>query len=123
KKYAAQEFVPQHNLILFTMRQYFVEERGSYEGCRGIWRMSEPRARRAQYVLPVLNGIVIDVFEPTDWQVATVENFPIQADDDYPDKIGFVGQRAPADIINFYVGKRPPADYLGARSPVRYTYE
>lgn len=119
----AEEFTPQHKLILLTMRQHFLDERGAYEGCRGVWRMKMERAQLAEFVLPVLNGIVVDVFKPLEWLRATTENFPIQIDEDMPDRIGFRGERADEDIRKIYVKRRPPKDYLGARIATRYTYD
>lgn len=121
--YAAEEFIPQHNLILLTMRRHFIQERGTYEGCRGVWRMNRERAERAEFVLPVLDGIVIGAFKPNGWLPATVANFPIQIDEDMPSRIGFVGEAAPEVIKAHYVGRRPPPKYLGARIATRYTYE
>jgi len=52
---------------------------------------------------------------------ATAENFPGRSD--RPDRLGFIGEEAPNEIKNLYVGKRIPEEFkFGTANPIRYTW-
>lgn len=121
RKYEAAVLVPAHRMVFVTVTRAFVDKRGLYEGCRGVWRMSIERAQRAELVLPVMEGIVAGVFKPKRWLRATKENFPIQVETDTKDRIGFEGAEAEPSLVALYKGKRLPAP-LGkpTQNPVRY---
>lgn len=123
RKYAAPRLQPQHRIIFLTVTRSYIKERGPYEGCRGVWRMSLKRAEHAEFVLPVMEGIVIGVYRPERWLAATVDHFPMHVTEDAAGRIGFVGREASPDIIAFYKGKRlPEALGTATQNPVRYTY-
>ena len=90
------------------------------------WRMDLQKAQQAEYILAVLRGVVIAVFEPREWHIATHENFPIRIlpGDDMLHRIGFIGEPAYGDIWKKYVGmngKRIALDNMKhIQNPVRY---
>ena len=90
-----------------------------YEAVRASWRLrgKAEKAKEAEYVLAVLNGLVIGVFVPEEW-----EEYP--SNDGRPGRWGFVGEKAPSDIWDFYIGTRLPDSMRkkGAAAPVRYAY-
>ncbi len=123
QKYSAPRLQPQHRIIFVTVRRDYISQRGPYEGCRGVWRMSRSRAEQAELVLPVMEGIVIGVYHPERWLEATVNNFPSHLTEDAIGRIGFVGSEAEASTVALYKGKRLP-ETLGTatQNPVRYSY-
>jgi hypothetical protein len=83
-----------------------------YDAVRYSWRVSRARAEKADYVLAVLGGEIIGVFEAEEWLPATKENFR-ELPDDYgrwhsqgwdpanpKRRWGFRGREAPDDIKN-----------------------
>lgn len=122
EKYAAEEAVFQHNMILITINNYNCEVDDIYQKVRFSWKMSIKRARKLEYVLAVKNGIIIGVFRPLEWRKATKENFP-DFDHEVPDRIGFIGEKASEEIQNLYLRKRVPKDFSkkGSANPIRYT--
>ncbi|MDN2581397.1 hypothetical protein [Aquibium sp. ELW1220] len=123
RKYAAQRLEPHHRIVFLTIRRNFLADRGPYEGCRGVWRMSRSRAERAELVMPVTEGVVVGVFVPERWIDATVADFPAHITEDLPGRIGFDGHPADKAIRDLYIGKRLPADLeTGTQNPVRYSY-
>ena len=75
-----------------------------------------------EYVLSVIQGIIVEVFEPSEWKDATVENFP--EFHDVPGRIGFVGNVAEESVRQLYLRKRVSATYrkTGAANPIRYNF-
>lgn len=99
-------------------------EQNLYEATRFAWKLNIQRARRAEFVLAVVGGIIRDVFIADDWLVANEKNFPGRLE--YPDdpRFGFTGEQAEDSIRNQYIGRSIPQCYRnrGAASPFRYTY-
>lgn len=97
-----------------------------YQQTRFAWKMKIEKAKQADYVLSVRRGVVIGAFAPMKWMKATYENFPdrITPGKDQIDRIGFIGERAPPDIWEKYVGSHGKLIVLDhmkhVRSPFRY---
>ena len=75
---------------------------------RLAWRISENRARRADYVLAVVRGVVVGAFVAEVWLDATHANFPehVSVDNEEPNRKGFKGGAAPEAVWEKYVGSR-----------------
>jgi len=84
------------------------DRKAIYNLVRYCWRISKTRAEKAEYVLAVVRGVVVDAFRPLHWMHATPANFPDipYADGSESHRIGFVGEEAPAEIWDLYVGDR-----------------
>ena len=63
-------------------------ESSLYEATRYALKISIEKAKRAEIVAAVRFGIIVDVFVPSDWLPATVENFPGRTA--VPGRVGFV---------------------------------
>lgn len=130
RKYCAPRLVCRHRIVFFTVRRATVAEFGTLEACRGIWRMNLARAKKAELAMPVMEGIVIDVFRPDRWLEASPQDFPLHVRYDNsengkkPKRIGFVGGPVAEDIKAQYVNSRLPEDLEKTRTqnPVRYSY-
>jgi uncharacterized protein len=93
-----------------------------YEATRYAWRLDVSRARMADVILPVIQGIIVGAFTVDNWLAATVENFPDR--ESIPKRYAFVGKEASDELLKRYKGKRVPDNYRrrGAAYPIRYTW-
>jgi len=121
RRYAAEPAVFQHRALLINVNRSAAEV-SLYEATRYAWKISRPKATKAEVVLPTLQGLIVGAFVADDWLPATAANFPGR--EDVPGRFGFVGHEAPQDLRQLYVGKRVPDEYRkrGAAYPVRYTW-
>ncbi len=121
-KYAAEEAVFEHNVLMITINK-MVSERSIYDATRFCWKLSFSKLEKVDYVLAVVQGIIVEVFEPITWKKATQENFP-EFNDDVPSRIGFEGKKAEEEIVKLYIRKRVPAEYRkgGAANPIKYSF-
>ncbi len=102
----------------------------TYDATRICWAVSPSRAKEAQYVLAVHNGLIVDVFEPEDWLLATDEDFrgfdlPSKTEYDSGEKrkrYAFYGPQASERILKKYVRHRIPQEYRkkGQAGPFLY---
>lgn len=122
QKYSACPAEFQHRAILINVNRSALES-SLYEATRYAWKISIKKAKRAEIVAAVRFGIIVDVFVPSDWLPATVENFPGRTA--VPGRVGFVGKDADESTKRLYVGKRVPDEYRkqGAANPIKYSYK
>lgn len=124
ERYEATEAVFHHSVIIINIGQSVIEK-GTYEAVRYAWVLDPKRAKKAEYVLAVDRGLIVDVFIAEKWLEATVENFPGVALG-WPDwkgrRWGFIGRKAPDDVSGLYKRRRLPDSMRkrGAANPIRY---
>ena len=111
--------------IIIKIKQETVFRHGIYEGVRSCWRANLEKARRANYVLAVVQGIVEGVFEPTQWYRTTAENVRKYGGFHDENRIAFIGKEADADVKNKYFKKAIPDKFRkqGMAAPVLFTYQ
>ena len=121
-KYQADDAEFVHKVVMITVNRSAAEV-SLYEATRYSWKISPPKARRADYVLAVVTGIIRGVFEVDEWMEATAENFPGR--EAVPGRHGFNGRRANDDGHRRYVGRRVPKQFRkrGAANPIKYSYK
>ena len=108
-----------HRLVIISVNRTATERASIYEAVRYAWKIDPRRAKAAEYVLAVQQGLVVGVFEASRWIQATPENFPgISFEQRGPPRWGFVGRNAPTEVAKLYLRKRIPERSWG--SPVRY---
>jgi hypothetical protein len=126
-RYAAEPFVPMHPLLLISICHAFYEPGKSvYDAVRYAWVLNPEKARRAEFVLAHVQGLVKGVFKPIRWMEATKSNFPDPVFAvGVPTRWGFEGEEADEAIRKQYMGKRVPDEYMkpGQRSPLRYVLD
>ncbi|MDY2843262.1 MAG: hypothetical protein SOT81_04680 [Treponema sp.] len=108
-------------VVMFRTHNEVVRRRGTLvEATRKWWRCSERKARLADYVFSVIDGVVQEVY--------TINGCYKESDDGtaYPH---FNGERnvfdfslAPDNIREKYKEKRLPLEYIGGQNPVRYNF-
>jgi len=119
---------PPHRLLVININK--LEDRSDraaiYNLVRFCWRLSKARAEKADYVLAVVRGVVVGAFRAQAWLPATRANFPDipYADGSEAHRFGFVGEEAPAEIWDLYVGQRGKRiiqeQLKHSQNPVRY---
>ncbi len=114
-RYERQVMVPDsgHKLLFIKVRQRVVDERGSlYETVRASWVLNPERAKRADYVLAVVEAVCRGVFVADRWS-------PV---DGREKRWLFEGSEVTGDIAERYVGKLIPEDKRkpGMASPILY---
>lgn len=112
-----------HRLLLININQSATDSANSlYNATRYAWRVNPDKAREAEYILSVVKGIIVSAYTAEAWLPANIENFPSFMPID--GRYGFVGQLAPSDILEHYIGKRIPDEFRkqGASNPIKYTY-
>lgn len=121
-KYGLPEAHFQHRIMMINVN-WTLGERELYDAVRFAWKVNIDKARRAEYIVGVVHGIIKGVFVADTWLPALKANFPILPED-MPTRIGFNGTDAPAHIQQLYLHTRIPAHYRkkGAANPVKYTY-
>lgn len=120
-RYCAEPAVFRHKALLINVNRSATET-SLYEATRFAWKISRSKAKKAQIILATRQGLIVGAFIAHDWLEATTANFPGR--ENVPGRLGFVGQEAPADIRELYVGKRVPDEYRkpGAANPIKYTW-
>lgn len=72
------------------------------------WKVSLEKVIKADYVLSVVRGVVVGAFVAKEWLPATNANFPhlIPLGSDVVGRKGFLGEPAPEDVWDKFVGVR-----------------
>ena len=125
RRYKMELIQPRHNLLAISIGRSLEEGRSTYDAVRMFWRISEERAKSVDYVLAHRAGIVLDVFVAEEWIDANDPRLSGFMPDDHifnPPRKGFVGRRAPQEILDLYQSTRLPAVRKGAASPIRYLF-
>lgn len=100
-----------------------LEEYDLYDATRYAWRLDVNRAKKVDYIISVMYGVVKNVYVAEKWLKATKENFPGFPVSNFENpRYGFIGHEAPDNIKNKYNNKQIPKDYCkkGASNPILY---
>ncbi len=121
RRYAAQPAVFQHRAMLISVNRSAADN-SLYEATRYAWKVNPSKARRAEVILATMQGLIVGAFIASDWLEATGANFPSR--EDSPGRYAFIGEEAPSQIRDLYVGKRVPDEYRkpGAANPIKYIW-
>jgi len=121
QRYSAEPAVFRHKALLISVNKS-AGELSLYNATRYAWKISKAKAMQAQVVLATKQGLIVGAFIAHEWLEATAANFPGR--DGEPNRLGFIGEEAPNEIQELYVGKLVPDEYRkrGAANPVKYTW-
>jgi len=119
-RYCAMPAVFKHDKILLICVNKTADERPLYDATRYAWRLNKSKAKDAEVILAVQQGMIKGAFVAHSWMEAVKDNFPVNI----PGRFGFEGKPASDAIKKFYVGKRVPDEYCkqGAANPIKYTW-
>ena len=116
------------NLMLIKVKAEMIGEHGERDAVRLAWKVSPERAKEADFVRRITDGIVGGVYKSKRWLETTRANFPDVDRELVPGRHGFDYDAKDAGAANawkHYGNKRVP-DHLqwkrGAAYPVRYNY-
>ena len=102
-------------MIIKINRQVLNNRNGDiYETVRSAWKVSKEKREKYKYVLAVLDGVVVGVYEPSKWQSDSRG---------VAGRYEFIGTEAPYKIKNIFIDKKLPSKYRrkGMASPVLYS--
>jgi hypothetical protein len=111
-----------HKALLIGVNRSATEA-SLYEATRYAWRLDVAKARRAEVILPTVQGLIVGAFVADEWLSATSENFTGR--ESVEGRFGFVGRAAPAAIHDLYVGRSVLLEFRkrGAVNPIKYTWK
>lgn len=120
ERYQASETTFKHKVIMITINNSATANNSVYDAVRYAWKLNPDKAKEAELVLAVMQGLVIGVFVPTKWLAATEENFFGRPN--RPGRWGFVGLEADEETLKHYMRTRIPENIRkkGAANPVLY---
>ena len=121
-RYRAEPAVFQHKALLICVNRT-ATEKSLYDATRFAWKLKESKAKQAEVILAVQQGLIVGAFVAHKWLEATVKNFSLGSED-RPGRFGFEGEEAPENIKRLYIGKRVPDEYRkpGAANPIKYSW-
>lgn len=96
-----------------------------YEATRGFWSASLERCRNVQFVMPVYNGVIREVYECAAWLEALSTHYSTREIDRnnpwYKGRVEFVGRVADDNIRKKYIRKDVKRLFpWGAANPLKY---
>lgn len=125
-----------HSVLLIKIKESTVNARdGVYNAVRWSWRIDRIKAKKYDYVLAVVNGIVEGIFTVKEWYPATIEYLEklpknenpfkskVEANDMSDGRSFFTGEQVTdKTITDLYLNKLVPKEYRKAntQSPIRY---
>ena len=125
KTLTVETFVPQHRLLLVSIGKFLKDRGDYYNATRYAWRLDLGRAKKTDYVLGCVKGVVKGVYQVTDWLdaspgVATARNFPGFVAGHRTQRWGFVGFEADKTVRQIYEDKLVPEYLEVGQNPIRY---
>lgn len=122
-KYSAKEAVFKHNILMITINKSVSNGQDIYVATQAAWKLNKLKAEKAEFVMAVKQGIIVEVFKPHRWLEATQSNFP-RLEEDIENRFGFIGEFADESIKEMYRFKRIPEEFRikGAANPIKYNY-
>jgi len=124
--YDAEPVRVRHPAVLIRINQRYqhgMSDTALYEATRGVWRLSDERAKGARYALAIFEGVVREVYEIQAWHRAGSTKYETRGKDDLvdPERIEFTGSVAAGAIRGVYLDRSVEAYFRrGAQSPVVY---
>ena len=113
------------NLVIIKINKSYnpnLSTRELYEYTRGFWKNRLEYVQPAQYALAVAKGEVVEVYKINEWVMAKDADNIIRTYDPkrYHDRIAFVGEIAPDNVRDYYIGRRIGMLYKnGEANPVK----
>lgn len=119
--YAAEEAQFLHKALLINVNLTAISM-SLYDATRHAWKIDPRKARQAEVILAVRQGLIVGAFHAEHWLPATAEHFP--GFPERPDRWGFQGREAAPDLCQLYLRKRLPVALRkkGSANPIRYTF-
>ncbi len=98
-----------------------------YDATRGYWKVNIQQAQKVEYVFAVYDGMVMEVYKPTQWfpGLSTYNSRDKSLDKKRcKSRYEFVGSIADDDIRNKYIGKNVSKLFAkGEQNPIKYIWK
>ena len=102
---------PDHKMLYIKTKNETIEKHGSlYEAVRKAWIVAPKRARKADYVIAVIDGVCRGVFKPIVWKC-------LPKGDPDAGRYEFDGEEVFGKVARDYTGKLVPADKMKVPKP------
>lgn len=114
------------NVMLIRINKLYRNDMNAYElyeATRAYWRVNIEQAKKAKYVLAVYYGMVLEVYEVTEWFPAfsTMMYQRVTNPEELKHRYEFVGKVAPEMIRKKYKDKSVAGIFTkGEQNPIRY---
>ena len=99
-----------HKVILFQIKKYFdygMSDEELYDITKGVWAVNRKRVDSIEYAFGVFKGVIKCVFSIKEWNQAGTDDYISRTREEVEisGTWEFVGEKAPDEIWNYYVGK------------------
>lgn len=95
-----------------------------YESTRGYWTVNVEHANRVKYVMPVYDGVILEVYEVATWLPSGSTHMEIRPFRRMPGRYEFVGKLAPKRMREKYINKSVASYFThGNSNPIKYEGE
>lgn len=110
--------------ILIRITQRFKENMSAeylYESTRGVWKLAKLRKNNANFAFSIANGVILEVYKINSWHEGGTTKYNTRNDVDARERWEFLGEIAPSNIRNKYVGENISHYFKrGNANPVNY---
>lgn len=119
-----EDFV--ENVMLIKINKLYRNDMDAnelYEATRAYWRVNLEQAKKVKYALAVYYGMVLEVYEITEWLPAfsTMMYQRVDNPEELKNRYEFIGKLAPEDVRRKYKDKSVSKIYSkGEQYPIRY---
>ena len=112
----AKEYIIKENekiLAISINQSFFLRHRNVDQAVRSSWHINLQRAKRAQYIVAIFQGVIVGVYENAVWS-------PVKAS--FPTRYEFTATKVTTQSVQkrMYYHKWPLK--FGSGNPIRYTY-
>lgn len=114
------------NVMLIKINKLYRNDMNAYElyeATRAYWRVSLEQAKKVKYALAVYYGMVLEVYEITEWLPAfsTMMYQKVDNPEELKNRYEFIGRLAPENVRKKYKDKSVSNIYSkGEQYPIRY---
>ena len=118
-----------HNVIIIKVNQLYqntMSPHELYEITRRYWRVNLEKAKKADYVFSVYDGLVVEVYKVAQWFEAFTTMGTVESDDEtekekIENRYEFVGNIAPEEVRAKYKYKSVSGLFTkGEQNPIKY---
>jgi len=117
------------NVMLIKINKLYRNDMNAYElyeATRAYWRVSLEQAKKVKYALAVYYGMVLEVYEITEWLPAfsTMMYQRVEKPEELKSRYEFIGKLAPEDVRKKYKDKSVASIFTkGEQYPIRYIFK
>lgn len=111
------------NILLIKIKESYSYDMTAfelYEATRGYWVLNPEKASKAQYVMPVYDGVILEVYQVEAWFPSGSTCMSTRPRKKISGRYEFVGKHAPKGIREKYINKSVANLFSGSRNVIKY---